>query len=94
MLDAKDKDKAHRRKCSPIKKFFKNLTKKYYKKVGRLVTKGDGLGPDNKKWVGSDQDRVASDNPRSEICVKYLVSAAFFRQIYEKTGITKIQYIG
>ena len=63
------------------------------KKVGRLVTKGGGLGPDNKKWVGSDQERVGSDNLRSEICVEYFVSLAFFRQVYEKKGITKIQYV-
>ena len=63
------------------------------KKVGRLVTKGAGLGSDNKKWVGSDQEMVGSDDLRSEICVEYFVSLAFFRQVYEKKGITKIQYV-
>ena len=63
------------------------------KNLGRLVTKGGGLGPDKKKWVGSDQERVGSDNLRSEICVEYFVSLAFVRQVYEKKGITKIQYV-
>ena len=57
------------------------------------MTKGARLGPDYKKWVGSGQERVGSDNLRSEICVEYFVSLAFFRQVYEKKGITKIQYV-
>ena len=33
------------------------------KKVGRLMTKGGGLGPDNKKWVGSDKEEGRFQQP-------------------------------
>ena len=52
-----------------------------------------GLGPDNKKWVGSEKEVRRVRQPPSEICAEYLVSVAFFRQVYEEKVFTAIQYI-
>ena len=53
------------------------------KTVGRLATKGGELDPDNKKKSGLalTKKRIGSDNLQSEICVDYLVSVIFFRQL-------------